>query len=332
MSKLLAIAGLLGITFIPLNAQTAEASKRSCWLRDSVSPAPSTIYSICEQGTLWSSRDNGAKWESTETGASTSLRAMAFVDANRGFVVGKSGLILATEDAGKTWSPRPSKTTENLMDVAFVGQQGWIAAYAGRILHTVDGGKTWSEQNSGTKQTLETIYFHDAQHGWAAGWAGTVLRTTDGGATWQIMKAEKATWSISSIYFRDAQNGWLVGFGGQILRTKDGGTSWDLQDSPLKNNVLSSIAFENATRAWITYDEGFLVSEDAGTTWKAQKTPIRYFLGKTVVVGNELWALGQSGMLRRVGNDWKKVDTLVVDKTINFTSPPAGAGASSTPK
>jgi photosystem II stability/assembly factor-like uncharacterized protein len=323
MSKLLAIAGLLGITLIPLHAQSAEAAKRSCWLRDSVSPTPTTIYAVCQQGTLWFSRDSGAKWDSVETGATASIRAMAFLDASRGYLIGKSGMILATEDAGKTWVARNSKTTENLMGVAFVGEQGWIAAYAGKILHTADGGKTWSEQTSGTKQTLETIYFQDAQHGWAAGWAGTVLRTTDGGATWQIMKADKATWSVSSIYFRDLQNGWLVGFGGQILRSKDGGTSWDLQDSPVKNSVLSSVAFENANRAWITLDEGFLVSEDGGDTWKAVKTPVRYFMNKTVKVGNDLWALGQSGMLRRVGTEWKKVDSLVVDKTINFTSQPA---------
>jgi len=327
-SRPIAIMGLLGILLLPLAAQTpqpnakaAQEQKRSCWLRDIASPTPSAVYAMCEQGTMWSTIDSGGKWEQRETGAPASLRALAFLDANRGIAVGKGGLIIGTDDGGKTWSKRPSNTTENLMEISFVGDQGWVAAYAGKILHTTDGGKTWTEQKTGTRQTLETIYFHDAQHGWAAGWAGTILRTSDGGATWETLKADKATWSVSSIYFKDNQNGWLVGFAGQILHTKDAGTNWTVQESPVKS-VLTSITFGPGGRGWITYDEGFVVSEDGGETWKENKTTSRYFVSRTVQVGDTLWALGQSVVLRRVGNDWKKIDSLVVDKTINFTAEP----------
>src|SRR5215472_14969446 len=60
----------------------------SCWLRDAASPAPSTVYAMCEQGTFWITTDGGAKWTSRETAAKMPLRALTFLDANRGLVVG----------------------------------------------------------------------------------------------------------------------------------------------------------------------------------------------------------------------------------------------------
>jgi photosystem II stability/assembly factor-like uncharacterized protein len=319
MPRSMALVGLMGILLVPLAAQTSE-QRRSCWLRDVASPSNTRVYAICEQGTLWYSLDGGKKWDHQETGAESYLRAIAFLDETHGLLIGKGGLVLATDDGGKTWVKRQSNTTENLLDISIVGQKAWAAAYAGKVMYTPDGGKTWSEQKTGIRQTLETIYFRDAEHGWAAGWAGTILRTKDGGTTWETLKSDKATWSVSAIYFKDLQNGWIVGFGGQILHTKDGGTTWAVQQSPV-TAILSSINFDQSGTGWITYDEGFLTSKDGGETWTASKTEYRYFVNRTITVGNDLWALGQSVILRKTGSEWKKIDTLVVDKTITFTAP-----------
>src|SRR6185436_4548010 len=63
----------------------------SCWLRDAASPALSTVYALCEQGTLWVTTDGGTKWEGRSMGATVPLRAMAFMDAKHGIAVGDAG-------------------------------------------------------------------------------------------------------------------------------------------------------------------------------------------------------------------------------------------------
>src|SRR3954471_17785593 len=93
----------------------------SCWLRDAAAPAGTAAYVLCEQGLLWVTTDGGVKWTPRETGAKQPLRAMAFLDGNRGIAVGDLGLVLGSDDAAKTWSPRNSGTTEKLMDVTFIG-------------------------------------------------------------------------------------------------------------------------------------------------------------------------------------------------------------------
>lgn len=252
--------------------------------------------------------DEGATWAQRKIANAAALRALAFLDVNRGLTVGDRGAILATDDAGHTWKARESGTTENLTDIQMVGEEGWIAGYDGVILHTADGGKTWSKQKSGLALSLEALFFLDAQNGWAVGWAGTVLHTVDGGNKWQPVKIPGATWSLSSITFQDAKSGWIVGFAGQLFRTKDGGATWETKKTAF-SSWLTSIGFDAAKRGWITTDNGFLLSEDGGETWKLQPTDGQLFLNKILRATGTAWALGPFGMLKQtgVGTQWKKI-------------------------
>lgn len=287
----------------------------SCWLRDAASPAPSTVYALCEQGVVWITADGGAKWTPRTIKSEQPLRAMAFLDAKRGIVVGDNGLVLGSEDGGATWRPQQSGTTQKLMDVAFVGNDGWASGMSGTLIHTSDGGRTWSAQKTGTTQALEGLFFLDAKHGWAVGWAGTILRTLDGGATWEAVKANEAQWSMSAVYFKDEKMGWAVGFAGQILQSTDGGLNWKVQASPVKS-YLTSIAFDKQGHGWIAFDDGLLTSADGGTTWKPVAVDGRYFLARLLRMNDSLWALGQSVMLHYNGKEWKRIESLVPNTTM----------------
>lgn len=317
---LVRLAGFLGISILP---QLADGGDGSCWLRDAAAPSKSVIYTLCEQGTLWGTADGGATWAKRETGAKERLRAMAFLDANRGFVIGDHGLLLATEDGGQKWQARPLETKEHLMDITFVGEAGWISGFQGVLLHSADGGRTWAKQETGTTQTLETVYFLDPDHGWSVGWAGTILLTTDGGKAWKKVQSDAATWSLTSVYFRDPQNGWMVGFAGQILRTHDGGVTWQAQESPVKN-WLTSVLFDSSNRGWIAFDDGFLVSEDGGGSWKSVPIEGQCFLSKLLQVDESLWVIGQSVVLRQAGGvKWTRIESLVPNRALGGETTPA---------
>src|SRR5882724_10642229 len=147
MVKVCALAGLVGVSVLPLLADRGDGS---CWMRDAAAPSASVVYTLCEQGAVWSTADGGATWTKLETGATERLRAMAFLDAKRGFVIGDHGLLLATGDGGKKWQIQPLETKEHLMDITFVGESGWISGFQGVILHSTDGGRTWTKQKTGT--------------------------------------------------------------------------------------------------------------------------------------------------------------------------------------
>jgi photosystem II stability/assembly factor-like uncharacterized protein len=132
----------------------------------------------------------------------------------------------------------------------------------------------------------------------------------DGGKKWQAV-ASKAQWSLTSIYFSDANNGWICGFSGQLLRTKDSGATWEVLPAPSKA-WLKDVSVDRSNRMWIAADDQFLVSEDGGAKWRAVPVLTQAFLRKMLPVGNSLWAIGQLGMMRQEGADWKPVDTLKI--------------------
>jgi photosystem II stability/assembly factor-like uncharacterized protein len=300
------VGRLAALSMVPLAAFAADG--RTCTMRDAAVPTKSLTYVLCTQGIVLVTGDDGVKWDTRATGAKNDLRAIAFLDASRGFVVGDGGTLLATADEAKTWQPRPAGTTENLTDIQMIGEQGWVSGFNGVILHTADGGRTWSRQNTGTAQSMEAIHFLDAANGWAVGWAGTILHTVDGGASWQPVKSAPATWSLSAIYFRNPKDGWIVGFAGQLLHTADGGVTWEARKAPV-NSWLTSILFDSANRGWITTDDGLLLSEDGGGTWRLVPTGLR-FLSKLVSATGAVWALCPFGMMKQsgAGTEWKKID------------------------
>src|ERR1017187_7158373 len=125
---------LLACAVIPF--ATYAADERACNMRDAALPTNSITYVLCEQGLLLVTKDEGATWAQRKIASPGALRAVAFLDVNRGVTVGDRGAILATNDAGRTWKARESGTTENLTDIQMVGEQGWIAGYDRSEEHT----------------------------------------------------------------------------------------------------------------------------------------------------------------------------------------------------
>jgi photosystem II stability/assembly factor-like uncharacterized protein len=315
----------MGPKYVPilalcLAAGLFAAEERTCTMRDAAMPAPSLTYVLCEQGLLLTTADEGTTWNTRKIADAQGLKALAFLDVNRGVAVGDDGVALTTADVGKTWTVRKTGVKENLAALQFIGQEGWAAGFNGVILHSTDGGETWTAQNSGVAQSIEALEFLDAKNGWAVGWSGTILHTTDGGATWTQVKSDAAKWSLSSVYFLDPKTGFISGFAGQLLRTDDGGTTWVAVQIPY-SGWLTSIVFDSAKRGWITTDDGFLLSTDAGKTWKltnagaAGEGQTQLFLSKLMRSSGITWALGPFGLAKQTGDGttWKKIENPLAD-------------------
>src|SRR5438132_10457169 len=87
---------MAALAMVPLSVFAADG--RSCTMRDAAMPTNSITYVLCQQGLVLVTNDDGAKWATYPTGAKSDLRAIAFLDASRGFVVGDGGILLATPD------------------------------------------------------------------------------------------------------------------------------------------------------------------------------------------------------------------------------------------
>lgn len=137
--------------------------------------------------------------------------------------VGERGVILLSDDHGKTWRQVPVPVSVTLTAVEFVNEDlGWAVGHSGVVLHTRDGGETWEKQYDGiraakaidarvkeiTSEMTEDeawplqnyanflvqdgpdkpfldVLFLDEKEGFIIGAFGLAFRTSDGGQTWQ---------------------------------------------------------------------------------------------------------------------------------------------------
>lgn len=74
-----------------------------------------------------------------------------------------------------------------MLGAALAGTRVVTVGERGIILLSDDQGKTWRQASVPTSVTLTAVRFADAQHGVAVGHAGTVLTTDDDGIHWQAV-------------------------------------------------------------------------------------------------------------------------------------------------
>jgi photosystem II stability/assembly factor-like uncharacterized protein len=223
-----------------------------------------------------------SQWVVQPSGTSVFLKSVYFPNADTGYIVGNSGMILYTSNGGNLWTQQNSGTNNNLVSVYFPeANTGYAVGDAGTILKTTNGGILWTSQNSGTTNSLKSICFPDAEIGYAVGGAGTIQKTTNGGGIWTSQNSGTSM-TLNSVYFTDSSAGYAVGDSGIILKTANGGASWTIKNSGTNSSYhLYSIQFPNANTGYAAgiyrefyqfyYNGCILKTIDAGETWSIIK-------------------------------------------------------------
>ena len=115
------------------------------------------------------------------------LHAVAFADGARGYIVGERGIILRTDDGGKTWKDSETNVKTNLFAIAIASRDdALIAGDQGVVLATDDGGATWQKQTTLTSSPLFAVAYRGGPNAWIAGRGGAILRRTTELATVKI--------------------------------------------------------------------------------------------------------------------------------------------------
>lgn len=217
---------------------------------------PETGWAVGAGG-VQRTQDGGLRWSRTTARRSASRvsgRAIRFLDAQVGWLVGMHGVLMYTEDGGFNWehatTPLGDGERPNFEDVYFADtRHGWVVGEGGTILATVDGGDTWVRQDTGVPDarpapkpermqrsgkvelvdtgdrtpglTLSSVRFVDARRGWVAGhYAGLgrslILRTDDGGASWRV-EADIAGEELRTLFVQGSDRLWAIG-----MRVREG--------------------------------------------------------------------------------------------------------------
>ncbi|HSD64658.1 MAG TPA: protein kinase [Ignavibacteriaceae bacterium] len=210
-----------------------------------------------------------SEWIPVTLSTGTTLNSINFVDPLRGYVCGFNGLILKTDDGGKTWQKNTFDSGVNFFSVLFITpDKGFIAGDNGTLIYTEDGGKNWNFLKTFSKESVFDIYFlKDKLTGFMAGSHGTILKTVNGGRNWYPVYTP-AKELLYSIGFKDERNGFAVGWNGTMLKTTNAGISWKLMDK-ITDNYLRDIIFIDESNGFISGGGGLVLrTTDGGQDWR----------------------------------------------------------------
>lgn len=228
-----------------------------------------------------------------------------FVNAEVGWVAGKSGTILRTIDAGKTWEAQlggdPENKTAPVYELHFLDERrGWAIQGEGvdayKTLHTRDG-ESWEEIGT-APHGAGNMVFTSPSTGYLAGnpsmqvsGSAVVYRTTDGGRNWKPVWTCQAKVAlagltqnfdcvIGQIRFPTPDVGYAVvrrascytcGAPSLLAKTTDGGETWSIMNGPgvLEEDAVASIFFLDDQTGFARLDSKKLhMTTDGGATWR----------------------------------------------------------------
>ena len=251
-------------------------------------------------------------WFQINPGVTNNFASAFFLNANTGFVIGESGIIIKTTNGGNSWFLQNSGTSNSLEEIYFADvNTGYVVGgyYPNSIIRkTTNGGSNWYSQSSGMSIALFTVFFINSNTGYTGGDYGNILKTTDGGAIWFSQNSGTDKW-IQSIYFINNSTGFAAGRIGIILKTTNGGINWSAKTSGT-NDWLISIRFANSTTGYCIggtiyspYNHIILKTTDGGNSWSTQKSGVGFWLESIWLSGpNTAVTVGSNGTILKTTN------------------------------
>lgn len=263
-----------------------------------------TIIAVGERGTILRSSDGATSWQRLRSPTAATLTGVSFVTrstdpARRGWAAGHDAVILASDDAGRSWNVQfqGENLQESFLDVLALNEQSAIAVGAyGLYLSTADGGRTWVRRRLGPEDShFNRITSGPAGTLYLAGEAGTLLRSSDQGSTWIPLRAPYQG-SFYGILPLDERTLLAHGLRGRIFRSGDDGATWEEIAAPAPALLATGLLLPNRDLVLAGQARTLLVSRDHGKTVRAAARPLDTAVAELVALPDgRLLALGEAG-------------------------------------
>jgi photosystem II stability/assembly factor-like uncharacterized protein len=271
--------------------------------------------------------------------AEANLAALAFLDANTGFVFEQGGQVFQTDDGGTRFAAKVAVPGTRAVgggavptDAVFrTPTQGFVATSDGNIYETTDGGNSW-QSVSKTDRAVRSLKFASATVAYGVGDGNLLLKSSDGGATW-VAKSDGAPdgEDLTGVECFDENICVLSTKGGsKVGVTKDGGTTW-AWPTP-SSDPLYAAGLASATRLVAAGQQGStVVSDDAGATFAPVGGRLLGKFSRVVAgrVAGSAFAPGPDGTLGRTvdgGQTWTRGNVATSEDVLDVSFPTVNDG------
>jgi photosystem II stability/assembly factor-like uncharacterized protein len=193
------------------------------------------------------------------------MSAVAFVDAQHGWVGDSAGLFATTDGRRFRLTVRTPVIGIDALD----RKHAWALSGYGFVLRTTDG-RRWRTLGA---PHLFSIHFVDKRNGFGLTRDGVVVRSRDGGQTWPALRTPTL---MEAQCFSSTQDGW-VARSGSVWTTHDGGVRWIRTRLWSKGHAGPTLECRGNS-VWALFSDGAAAgsqgyevfrSLDGGRSWRA---------------------------------------------------------------
>ncbi|WP_322052961.1 WD40/YVTN/BNR-like repeat-containing protein [Paraburkholderia bannensis] len=279
---------------------------------------------LCASAAVWAIPPGTvAEWAAKPAHAWAEPAHMMLLDATRAgkriVAVGEHGVIIISDDEGKTWrQAHEVPVSATLSAVTFAdAQRGWAVGQWGVILATTDGGETWQKQRTdlSVDQPLFSVLFTSEKDGIAVGLWSLMVATHDGGKTWAkvtVPKPPGGTRADRNLYhiFADQKGSlYIDSEQGMVLKSTDSGANWSYLSTGGKGTLWTGVALPDGRIVVGGLLGSLYQSVDGGATWTALNAGTKSSITDLVADGNSLVGVGLDGLVLKqgAGGKWFEV-------------------------
>jgi photosystem II stability/assembly factor-like uncharacterized protein len=252
-------------------------------LLQGVARAGGRLVAVGQRGHIVVSSDDGKTWRQSPVPVSSDLTAVHFVNDRKGWAVGHDGVILATGDAGATWTLQLDGIRANQAVLADIERKA--AAHPGSEESKTLLVEARRNVEFGADKPFLDVWFADEKSGYAVGAYNLIFRTADGGATWEPWFDRTDNPKFLNLYaIRPAAGGlFIAGEAGLLLKLDPGAQRFRAVELPYQGTILG-IAGDNAVVLVFGLRGNAYRSDDAGRNW----VKVDASLPATIVAGASL--------------------------------------------
>jgi len=208
-------------------------------------------------------------------GRDNDFNGVGTVSGNMAYIVGDSGMILKTTNAGSSWIVQtnyqwPYDLNAVMMLNASTGYA--VGSYDhDTFMGTINGGSYWGNYLY-VPGSLKSVFYVSTHNILAVGINGRIRRSTNGGVSWTF-PSSGTTQQLNSIKFADTTTGFIAGNSGILLKSTDGGLNWQSQASGTFLNLRSLWLLNNST-GWAVGGNGIVIAQGVPVSVSGNETKI----------------------------------------------------------
>ena len=260
------------------------------------------LVAVGERGSIARSIDSGRSWDTVASPTHATLTSITFADHVTGYAAGHDGTVLATRDAGQSWSVLyvAEDRTLSFLDLhAFDNRQVLAVGSFGTFAVSRDGAHKWNYE----RILDEDLHFYRLTHAsegvfYLAGERGTLLRFRELGGAHEVLKTPYEG-TFHGVLPVSPERLLAYGLRGHIFRSDDAGETW----TELRTEVSGLLATAIRLKSGVIMVGGaagiLLVSLDDGLTFYPWPAPLTTGIAELIEAPDgTVIAAGEAGVTR----------------------------------